>query len=124
MDLLIDLAGKDGIWIDGNNRVFERTEFARLKFGVKVKPLTRTDLSRLKASEIGEEDKDDLLPKVFQSQVIDWDLKDGDGKPIVFSEYNKGVLIEQVPGFTNLVAQACFAAQIKRAEQIEEEVKN
>jgi hypothetical protein len=38
MELLLDLNQKDGIWIDGTHRVFEKSEFEGLGFKVKIKP--------------------------------------------------------------------------------------
>jgi len=126
MDLFLDLDKKDGIWINGTNRVFEDTEYRGLNFRVKILPLTRTGLRKFKQSSVTRKgvDQDIYLPKIFMSQVIDWELKDGKGQPIPFSEDSKKVLVEQFPGFTNLIAMACLDACAKAEETHEEEVKN
>jgi hypothetical protein len=127
MDLLLDLNQKDGVWIDGSHRVFEKSEFEKLHFAVKIKPLTRTELRKIRReAEISRNsfDQDIALPRIFMSQVIDWELKDGHNQQIPFSEENKKVLVEQFPSFTNLVAAACLDAQARAAEAREEEVKN
>jgi hypothetical protein len=125
MDLLLDL-NKDSTWIDGNNRVFEKSEFAGLNFRVKIKPLTRTELRKFRKESNTRSglDQDAYLPKIFVNNVLDWELKDGNGKAIPFSDENKKVLVEQVPGLTNLIAAACLDANAKAAEVIEEETKN
>lgn len=127
MDLLLDLNQRDGIWIDGSHRVFEKSEFEGLTFKVRIKPLTRTELRRIRReSETSRSsfDQDIYLPKIFLGQVIDWELKDGTGQPIPFSEENKKILIEHFPGFSNLVAAACLDAQARASQAREEEVKN
>jgi hypothetical protein len=127
MDLLLDLNQKDGVWIDGSHRVFEKSEFEGLRFNIKIKPLTRTELRKIRReAEISRNsfDQDIALPRIFISQVIDWELKDGHGQQISFSEENKKVLVEQFPSFTNLVAAACLDAQARATEAREEEVKN
>lgn len=127
MDLLLDLNQQDGVWIDGSHRVFEKSEFEGLNFKVRIKPLTRTELRRIRReaeNSRGSFDQDIYLPKIFLSQVIDWELKDGSGQPISFSNENKKVLVEQFPGFTNLIAAACLDAQARASQIQEEEVKN
>ncbi|MCL6583041.1 MAG: hypothetical protein K6U11_05310 [bacterium] len=129
MDLLLDLNQQEGgVWIDGNHRVFEKSEYEGLRFRIKIKPLTRSELRRIRreaeGSSRGNIDPDIYLPKIFQHQVIDWELKDGRGQPIPFSEETKLKLIEQFPGFTNLVAAACLDAQARRQLEVEDEVKN
>ncbi|MEW6378595.1 MAG: hypothetical protein AB1611_03185 [bacterium] len=127
MDLFLDLSQQDGVWIDGNHRVFERSEFEGLKFRIKIKPLTRSTLRKIRReaeSGKGNVDQDIYLPKIFMSQIIDWELKDGTGQPIPFNEENKKVLVEQFPGFTNLVAAACLDAQVRANQAEEEEIKN
>ncbi len=124
MDLILNLSQKDGVWIDGSHRVFEKSEFEGLHFNVKIKPLTRTELRKIrKESETAKGFNQDMaFPKIFFNQVLDWDLKGADGQQIPFSEENKKILIEQFPGFTNLVAAACLDAQISTA--CEDEIKN
>ena len=126
MDLLLNLDQKDGVWIDGNHRVFDKSEFEGLGFRVKIKPLTRTELRKIRKE--GQTSKgfeqDFILPKIFIAQVLDWELKGANGQPIPYSEENKKILAEQVPSFTNLVAAACLDAQVGRTEASEEEIKN
>lgn len=126
MDLFLDLSQNDGIWIDGTHRVFDGSEFKGLGFRVKIKPLTRSRLRKIRkdAATRSGVDQDVYLPNIFLRQVVDWELKDGGGKQIPFSEENKKVLVEQFPGFTNLIAAACLDAQVKTSEELEEEVKN
>jgi hypothetical protein len=126
MDLLLDLSANDGIWIDGTHRIFEKSEFEGLNFRVKIKPLTRTTLRKLQKTALTKTgvDQNIYLPRVFMDQVVDWELKDGNGKPIPFTEDNKKVLAEQFPGLTNLIAVACIDAQARAAEAVEEETKN
>jgi len=126
MDLFLDINQNNGIWIDGTHPVFEKSEFVGLGFRVKINPLTRSKLRILRKESATRSgiDQDIYLPKIFMSQVVDWRLRDGDGRPIPFSEENKKVLLEQFPGFTNLIAAACLDAQVKTGEEFEEEVKN
>ncbi len=124
MDLILDLNQKDGVWIDGGHRVFSGSEFEGLGFRVKVCPLTRTELRRIRKESNTAKgfDQDIAMPKIFQSQVLDWELKGADGQPIPFSEENKKVLVEQFPSFTNLIAASCLDAQVNTVS--EDEVKN
>ncbi len=124
MDLLFDLNQKDGVWIDGTHRVFEKSEFEGLSFRVKVKPLTRTELRKIRKEAQTSKgfDQDIAFPKIFMSQILDWELKGAGGQPIPFSEENKKFLVEQFPGFTNLVSAACLDAQVSTAS--EDEIKN
>lgn len=124
MDLIFNLNQKDGVWIDGSHRVFEKSEFDGLGFRIKIKSLTRTELRKIrKEAETAKGFNQDLaFPKIFFNQVQDWELKGAEGQPIPFSEENKKILIEQFPGFTNLVAAACLDAQISTAS--EDEIKN
>ncbi len=126
MDLILDLNQKDGVWVSGDHRVFEGSQFEGLQFRVKVRPLTRTELRRIRKESNTAKgfDQDIAMPKIFQSQVLDWELKSADGKSIPFSEENKKVLVEQFPSFTNLIAAACLDAQARAAEVSEDEVKN
>jgi len=127
MDLLLNLNQKDGVWIDGSHRVFEKSEFEGLHFNVKIKPLTRTELRKIRRdSEISRNsfDQDIALPKIFMSCCLDWEVKDSHGQQIPFSEENKKILVEQFPSFTNLVAAACLDTQARAAEAREEEIKN
>jgi len=127
MDLLLDLNQKDGVWIDGSHRVFEKSEFAGLHFKVKIKPLTRTELRRIRReaeTPVRNFDQDVAMPKIFMGCCLDWELKDGRSQQIAFSEENKKILVEQFPVFTNLVAAACLDTQARAVESREEEVKN
>ncbi|MEW5802687.1 MAG: hypothetical protein AB1847_11365 [bacterium] len=127
MDLFLDLHQKDGVWIDGSHRVFEKSEFEGLHFRVKIKPLTRTELRKVRReaeTSTRSFDQDIALPMIFMNCCLDWELKDGHGQSIPFSEENKKILVEQFPVLTNLVAAACLDAQARAAEVREEEVKN
>jgi hypothetical protein len=124
MDLFLDLNQKDGIWIDGTHRVFEKSEFEGLGFRVKIKPLTRTELRRIRkeAQTAKGFDQDIAFPKIFTSQVIDWELKDAKGEQIPFSDANKKAICENLPMFSNLIAAACLDSNIQTVD--EDEVKN
>ena len=125
MELLLDLtAAGHGIWIDGTHRVFEKTEFEDLGFRVKVKPLTRTELRRIRREAQTSKglDIDTAMPKIFTAQVIDWQLKDARGEQIPFSDENKKVICESFPNFANLVAAACMGSNVQTAS--EDEIKN
>ncbi|MEW5803723.1 MAG: hypothetical protein AB1847_16640 [bacterium] len=127
MDLLLALNQKDGVWIDGSHRVFERSEFEGLKFRVKIKPLTRTELRKVRREAETDSrsfDHDIAMPKIFMDCCLGWELKDEEGRQIPFTEENKKMLVEQFPVFTNLVASACLDAQVKAAQAMEEEIKN
>jgi hypothetical protein len=126
MDLLLNLDQKDGVWIDGSHRVFEKSEFENLGFRVKIKPLTRTELRKIRREGQTQRgfDQDSVLPKIFVAQILEWELKDANGQPIPFSEENKKVLAESFPSFTNLIAAACLDAQVGRSEVGEDEIKN
>lgn len=126
MDLFLDLNSNDGVWIDGGNPVFEKSEFEGLNFKVKVKSLSRTELRKIRKDAETKRgiDQDIYLPKIFMTCCLDWELKNGDGHAIPFSEDNKKVLVEKFPGFTNLVAAACLDAHARASESREEEVKN
>lgn len=123
MDLVFNLNQYDGVWIDGSHRVFKDSEFEGLSFSVKIRPLTRSELRKIRkeAQTLKGFDQDIAFPKIFQTQVLDWNLKSADGSPIPYSEEMKKILIEQFPGFTNLVTAACLDAQISTSE---DEVKN
>jgi hypothetical protein len=124
MNLLLNLNQQDGVWIDGSHRVFEKTEFEGLIFKVKIKPLTRTELRKVRREGQTQKgfDQDITLPKIFTSQVLDWELKSADGQVIPFTEENKKILAEQFPILTNLVAAACMDSNIQTIN--EDEIKN
>ncbi len=125
MDLLLDLtAAGQGIWIDGSHRVFEKTEFEGLRFRVKIKPLTRTELRRVRREAQTSKglDMDMAMPKIFTGQVIDWELKNTRGEEIPFSDENKKVICESFPTFANLIAAACMDSNVQAIS--EDEIKN
>jgi len=125
MDVLFDLTGAtEGIWIDGSHRVFEKTEFEGLKFKAKIKPLTRTEFRRVRRESQTARgiDNDMIMPKIFLTHVIDWELKDANGELIPFSEENKKLICETFPNFANLIVMACMDSNIKICS--EDEIKN
>jgi hypothetical protein len=124
MDLLLNLDQQDGVWIDGSHRVFEKTEFDGLGFRVKIKPLTRTELRRIrKESQTAKGvDGDLVMPKIFAAHVIDWEIKDSKGEQIPFTDENRKVICESFPGFANLIAAACMDSNAQTVS--EDEVKN
>lgn len=126
MELLLDLNQKDGVWIDGTHRVFEGSEFQGLGFRVKVKPLTRTELRKIRKESNTKAgmDQDQALPTIFRKQVLDWELKAADGQAIPFNDQMKDILIENFPTLTNLIAAACLDTCVKTDEALQEEIKN
>ena len=131
MELLFGLNQKDGVWIDGSHKAFDRTEYEGLKFKVKITSLTRSQIRTFsKAAEIsqGKIDQNIYMPKIFMACCVDWELKDETGAQIPFTEENKRAMVERFPGFTNLVASACLDVYIKTeaesAERMEAEIKN
>ncbi len=126
MELLLDLNSSNGVWIDGSHRVFEGSEFQGLGFRVKVKPLTRTELRKIRKESNTKSgmDQDQALPTIFRKQVLDWELKAADGQAIPFTDQMKDVLIENFPTFTNLIAAACLDTCVKTDEVLQEEIKN
>ncbi len=126
MELFLDLNQAEGIWIDGTHRVFEGSEFQGLIFRVKIKPLTRTELRKIRRESSTKTgmDQDQAFPAIFRKQVLDWELKAADGQAIPFNDQMKDVLLENFPTLTNLIAAACLDTNIKTDEVLQVEIKN
>lgn len=128
MDELRIRLNRGAIWIDGNHPVFKNSEFAGKKFRIRIDPLTRTEIRKIR-EEIeletdGKKDQDAYLAKTCERRIADWEIQDEEGRPILYSEPGKMQLIEKFPNFTNLIAAACIAAQAREQEDDEENIKN
>ncbi len=131
MDLRLGIDQTEPVVIDGSNKVFEGSEYAGLKFRVSIAMLTRSQIrkfTRESESNSGRLDRNLYMSRVFCACCLGWELKDGRGDPIPFSEENKKILVEQFPGFTNLIAAACIDAHATAVEEdalrLEGETKN
>ncbi len=126
MDLLLDFNQQGGIWIDNNHKVFEKTEFENLAFRFLIKPLTRTELRKIRKNTQGSKglDQDMIFPKIFQERVLDWELKAADGQMIPCTDENKKRISELFTNLSNLVAVACLDANINTSVIDEDELKN
>jgi hypothetical protein len=128
MDELRIKINRGTIWIDGNHPVFKNTEFAGKKFRIRIEPLTRTEIRKIR-EEIEQEagwkkDQDAYFAKICERRITGWEIQDEKGNPIPYGEQAKMNLIENFPNFTNLIAAACIAAQAREQENDEEDIKN
>lgn len=126
MDELRIKLNRGVIWIDGNHPVFKNSEFAGKKFRIRIDPLTRTEIRKIR-EEIeadGKKDQDAYFAKTCERRIAGWEIMDEKGQPIPYSEPGKMQLIEKFPNFTNLIAAACIAAQAREQEDDEENIKN
>ncbi len=128
MDELKINLNRSYIWLDGGHAVFKNSEFADKKFRIRIKPLTRTEIRKIR-EEIeqeagGKKDRDAYFAKTCEHTITGWEVQDEKGNPIPYSEKAKMELIENFPNFTNLIAAACLAAQARERENDEEDLKN
>ncbi len=125
MNLHLNLKEQKGTWINGKHPVFLNSEFEGKNFRVKIKPLTRTDIRKIREELENQkrQDQDAYLAKTCERQITDWELRDGEDKPIPYNEDNKAALIEQCPKFTNLIAAACLHTWTQEEKEREEEKK-
>jgi hypothetical protein len=121
------MSNDNSFTINGDDKVFEGSEFEGGKFSIKIKPLTKTQLRTIrKECTSGRGNLDDLAfgTKIFIESVIDWDIKDENGNLVICDEKNKKFIDERFPKFSGVVSSAALDSFRKDEDLFKEEVKN
>jgi len=129
-NLVFDLDKEEYI-IDGDNKVFEDTDFEGLDFQITVEPLTRQNFMKLRSNNTKikkgvEVRKDDNIEKeLFMRQVKSWNnIKDPKGAQIPCDEDSKKAFLNKKFFFCNLINVACLNIQLEIESDEAQEVKN
>lgn len=129
--LQLSTDGKRERWIDQTHPIFEDTDFIDAKFRIKIKPVSRTDISRATTANTkvvkGLQRCDDVMMQrdLFVKCVVDWqDIGDHNGQPIECNEANKRVVADQNVTFSSLVTDAAIAFQKEVEKNTKDEIKN
>lgn len=129
--LELSLNGNEERWVDNTHRVFEDSPYADLQFRVKIKPISRTDISRSTKANTksykGVQRTDDVMMQrdLFVRCVIEWEGIVGvDKQPIECSSETKEAIANNNVGFSSLVVDAAIGYQKTVESQTDEEVGN
>lgn len=131
MGLIIDLEKKE-FWIDGNNPVFEDSEYQGIGFRILVGPLDRIQIAQIrkrftKIKRGGRETtKDEEVEiELFIQQVKEWEgINDTKDKPIPCNDDTKRLIATEMFLFASMVNVACMNVRKQSEEQKEDEAKN
>jgi hypothetical protein len=115
----------DNIYIidNNNNKSFENSEFKQNEFKITIKLFTSDEFENIKkecTSWLRKFDNLKFSSKIFQLCVINWDISDENGYPILCDEKNKKIIDEKYPTFSSRVSDAILHIYLNKIRNINE----